>query len=171
MKRSIFILGLLVFLQTYAVCQDWKKIKPMISTCADVMKIFKTDKCNHPTTRLEFDDYRITIDFTTSERCEKNDLDAQFWNAPKGMVIYFLVSLKKGIELRDYAADISKYKKEPVSDVVGAYLYLNEKAGIRITTMDGKIIQNVFFYPPAGKKYRCSKLPNRKTSEKLKSVP
>lgn len=144
-KKIIFYSALLTIFATFCAettpAQKYREIKPLISTCEDIKRIFNVEKCDYPSSNFDFSDYGITVNFSTDE----NE-----WKINKGIVTEAIIVLKPIVKLSDYEKDYKDYKIETDGDLPDVKLYINDKQGIRLTVEEinsEKYVTSIYLYP------------------------
>lgn len=152
-SKSIILLSVLLFTSMVAPHRGWRGIVPLHSTCEDVKKALKVDKCSLPMSEYNLPDFRVVVFFSEDDRCK----DARGWRVPRGTVTSLVVSPAKEMCPSELGVNISSYKKLPDRDVVGMEGYDNDKEGITVNLFNG-FVQDIIFYPPtAEESLRCKR--------------
>lgn len=154
MKRILMTVGLTLLSHilvgsTYS--QSWKNIVPLKSTCEDIKKEWGVEECEYPLTRIKTDSHWITIKLTT-EKCDcvsKNSFNE--WLVAKGTVEWVSITLIDQIDLRQYKSKstFTSFKKTPVADLPGNYLYVDTKNGERLEVTSSNAIATIYLFPNA----------------------
>lgn len=146
MKSRAFLLSLLVIVTTIpASAKGWQGIIPLRSTCEDVKRTLKVDKCATPESEYDLPDLKVIIYFSQNRSC---DADPRAWRVPTGTVTSIIITPTKGMRPSELDIDISKYKKLGDSDVVGIERYESREEGVTVHLFNG-FVQTAFFYPPS----------------------
>jgi hypothetical protein len=150
-SQAVILLSLLLFTSMAASNKGWRGIIPLHSTCNNVKKALKVNKCSLPMSEYNLPDFRVVVFFSEDDRCE----DPRGWRVPQGTITSLVVSPTKEMCPSEFGINISNYKKLPDRDVVGMEGYDNDKEGVTVNLFNG-YVQNIIFYPPtAEENLRC----------------
>lgn len=153
MKYRVFILSLLVVITAIpASAKGWRGITPLRSTCEDVKRTLKVDRCTFPESEYNLPNFRVIIYFSQNQSC---DVTPRAWRVPPGTVTSIIISPTKEMRPSELDIDISKYKKLGDSDIDGMERFESREEGVTVHLFNG-FVQEVFFYPPSSdEKLRC----------------
>jgi hypothetical protein len=157
-KRLLFRFFIVLFVTVIpSTAQDGEilkllKIKPMVSTTADVLQIFGQGKAEENSTWYYFDDKSIEVIVSDGECTEG-------WLAPKDTVIEasaFFFSGKRLSELKD-KVNLTRLRVKKGFDVAGEKHYFDDVKGIKYEVNDEQNIWSSVTYYPSHKysKRRC----------------
>lgn len=131
---------MLITMQSQSNC--WRGITPLKSTCEDVKKVLKVDKCTLPIAEYTLPDFRVMVEFE-NETC---DAEPRAWRVPRGTVIALTISPRSELRPSEFGLDLSKYKKREGGDIVGLEHFDSEEEGVTVDLYRG-FVQNLFLYP------------------------
>ena len=147
---SILILAVFDFsvsAQESEVLSKLKKINLLKSTRDDIIRVFgEPEISTYPYFKsYSLKDGKVDIEYSTG-LCGNKNKDG--WNVPEFTVTRIFFDFKKPPNPKKYLNIHSKdFRKYPIKDVPGAFIYENEKIGIDYSiTRKGKI-ESVTFYP------------------------
>jgi hypothetical protein len=156
----IILIALFILFQFVAVSDSpncWRGITPLHSTCEDVKRILKVDKCILPSTEYTLPDFRVLVQFE-STNCAR---EPRVWHVPKGTVTAITLTLRKEMRPSEFGLDLSKYERREDDEIIGVEHYYNREEGVTVDLYRGAI-QHLFLYPrERDEKLRCAhKKPN-----------
>ena len=129
----------------------WQGITPLHSTCQDVKKILKVEKCTFPIVEYTLPEFRAMIEFE-NEPCAR---EAHGWRVSPGTVTAISLSPLKAMLPSDFGLDLSKYEKRDDGEIVGVVHYENRLEGVTAILYRG-FVQTLYLYPRASdEKLRC----------------
>jgi len=132
----------------------WRGITPLRSTCEDVKKLLKVDKCIFPRSEYTLPDFHIMVWFA-NEDCSA---DPHAWRIPKGTVTAIIVSPRDEMRPSEFGLDLSKYTKREDGEIVGIEHYTSEEEGVTVDLYRG-FVQNLFLNPrKSDENLRCKPL-------------
>ncbi len=141
---------------------QWKEIKPFVSNCEDLKRIFKINKCTFPTTKIETARFDLTVDFPKNVCGKKCNPKTNCWKVSKDTVLSTMVEptyLSETITLRDFGSDWL-FVKEPLPPYLDISKYTNADSGIALDVhTDGSVVGKIYFFPSRSdeEKYKCRK--------------
>ncbi|HWS56220.1 MAG TPA: hypothetical protein VN228_18915 [Pyrinomonadaceae bacterium] len=146
MKKAILsVLVSLAFAQaSRPPAEGWRGIVPLRTTCDDVKKALKVEKCGAPMSEYNVPGFRVVVFFSSSQCCD----DPAGWRVPPGTVTSLIISPVKKMRPPELGIDLSEYLKLPDRDVVGMEAYENRGRGIAVNLSDG-FVQDIIVAPPA----------------------
>ena len=148
------VIALLILCQSAASSDApncWRGITLLRSTCEDVKRTLKVERCVFPLSTYTLPDFRVLIEFE-NERCAGG---AQGWRVPKGTVTAITLSPRNEMLPSQLGLELSKYERGEASDVVGVEHYYSRKDGVRVELYRG-FVQNLFLSPKESEqKMRC----------------
>jgi hypothetical protein len=153
--------------------QEWRGIKVMRSSCQDVKRVLGVAKCEYPRSTYRMEGEVVEISFVSC-RCPIVCHDTNLrWNLPLDTVVGIHRELQSGTSVADFEVDRGKWTKTS-TDFIGEVIYSNEELGIRISAVDGRVL-NVTYYPPLEKNKqflcpKCSKTEPRNGKEEPRSL-
>jgi len=111
-------------LSAQSLGQDWRQLVPLPSTCEDIKRILKIEKCTFPVSNYDLPDFEVNISFEESEQKVKGD--------PKiaGIIILF----KKWPMLQNFESDLSSFELLPDDDIESGRIYKSACKGFSFTT-------------------------------------
>ncbi len=150
---------------------QWKELKPFVSHCDDVKRIFKIAKCTFPTTAIKTSRYNLTVNFPANICGKKCSSKTDCWKVSRDTIVSMTVESPFGSEdftLKDFDSVWDTYFdskwdtsfKEPVPYYPDLSRYTNEKKGIELEAYRfSNLIHKLRFFPSAEdkKKYKCGK--------------
>ena len=142
---------------------QWKEIKPFVSTCEDLERVFKIDKCTFPTTKIKTARFNLTVDFPKNVCGKKCRPKTNCWKVSRDTIVSMLVESPFGgddFTLKDFDLEWDAYAKEPVPYLPDLSKYTSEKKGIELEVYRiSNTIYKLRFFPSAEdkKKYKCEK--------------
>lgn len=140
--------GFLLVTALNTSAKGWQDITPLRSTCEDVKRILKVDRCDIPESEYQLPNLRVIIYFSPGEYC---DGDPYAWRVPRGTVTSLIISPTKKMCPSELKIDVSRYERLEDGDVVGSQRYASREEGITVLLFNG-FVQDIFFYPPAREK-------------------
>ena len=136
------LLSLLLVVTTQSRSNCWRGLTPLRSTCDDVKKTLKVDKCTLPVSDYTLPDFRVMIEFE-NETC---DTQPRAWRVPTGTVVALTLSPRNEMRPSEFGLDLSKYKKREGGEIVGMENYDSAEEGVTVELYRG-FVQNLFLYP------------------------
>lgn len=124
--------------------QEWRRIVPLHTTCDDVKAILKVDDCKIPVSNYKIANTAYNINFSNGD---------DEWNVPRGTVTGAIIRFQSDIKLKELGVDLEGFEIVPEDDLPNAWIYRNDKKGIRIsvqTMTDGgaeKYVTGIQLYP------------------------
>jgi hypothetical protein len=155
------LLGLLMCLglNVGPIGQDWKTIKPLHSTCEDVKRTLKVDKCVFPMSEYHVPGFRIVVFFSENKDCKEYP---RGWRVPPGTVTSVIVHPDEEILPSTLGFDISKYRRWEDGEIVGVEHYESPQEGVLVDLFHG-FVQTLYVRPNATQEHlRCEPLKNVK---------
>ena len=135
--------------------QRWHEIVPLHSTCDDVKRVLKIEKCE--TGSYEFEDERIFIWFA-SDPCNDG------WNVPRGTVTSIEVFPRKNLRLTDVGFQEGAFEDRS-KDSSGTIRYRNETSGVIASVRSDGTVQSIAYVPrKSDSNLRYSKGASQQTS-------
>jgi len=132
--------------ESICLAQGWQGIQPLRSTCDDVKKALKVDKCEYPESIYHLQDETLTVKFVTCPCPIKCDSAYGGWNVPFGTVAGIIRELHKPFSVTNF--DITgRQWTNLTTDMIGEVLYDDNQAGISLSTMDGNITKITYYAP------------------------
>lgn len=136
---------------------EWHGIIPLKSTRADVEKIlgkptFGSISPHAANYRTKTEKVHVLYSTGPCEIAPSNG-----WNIPEFKVISIHVYPDLGPSLADLKLDPHKFEKRPDPEIINETYYTNEKDGISITVMDGKVIRTSYFPQSKNDNLKCDK--------------
>lgn len=130
--KILWCVGIVLNLVGTCQAKEWRGIKPLYSTRADVERIFgpsikgcKTFACIY-----ELSSEIVFIHYANGAAC--GDESSSGWKVPINTVIEITVHFKTDRPLADFQIDESKYEKETDPHQPGWIYYTNREEGIKI---------------------------------------
>lgn len=142
MRLGLLALLFLMLVTMRSQSNCWRGITPLRSTCEDVKKILKMDKCTLPISEYTVPDFRVMVEFQ-NETC---DSEPRAWRVPKGTVTAITISPRNEMRPSEFGLDLSKYKKREDGEIVGVEHYDSQEEGVTVDLYRG-FVQNLFLYP------------------------
>jgi len=133
----------MLFLASSSSVQEWRGIKPLHSTRADVERLLGPAEKSYQVI-YELEAGNLTIEYSTG-RC--GGVKQEGWDAPEDTVVSYLFSPKVKQSLADLKLDEKKFKKVTNSHVSVIDSYIDDEDGILYEVQGGKVdfVEN---YPP-----------------------
>lgn len=154
MRLGFLAVLLLTFVTMGSQSNCWRGITPLHSTCEDVKKILKVERCTLPISNYTLPDFRVMIEFE-NENCDR---EARAWRVPKGTVTAITISPRNEMRPSEFGLDLSKFKKREDGEIVGVVHYDSEEEGVTVDLYRG-FVQNLFLYPrKSDETLRCKPL-------------
>ncbi len=136
----VVLLLLLISMQSQSNC--WRGITPLKSTCEDVKRVLKVDKCTLPISEYTLPDFRVMVEFE-NETCAS---EPRAWRVPRGTVTALTISPRNQLRPSEFGLDLSKYKQRQGGDIVGLQSYDNDEDGVTVELYHD-FVRNLFLYP------------------------
>jgi len=131
---------------------SWRGLVPLHSSCEDVKRILKVQKCESPPFEYSLPGYRVMIEFE-NESCAHN---SRAWRVPLETVTGMILSPKSATRPSELSLDLSVYEKHCDDEIEGLVHYERRQDGISFDLFNG-FIQTIFLYPRRDEeKMRCS---------------
>lgn len=143
---------------------QWKEIKPFVSKCNDLKRIFKIEKCTFPTTAIKTSRFELTVNFAKNVCGKKCNPRTDCWKVSNDTVLSISVVSPfsyDNVSLEDFAPDWENYVKESVPYYPDSLRYTYPEKGIELETYGYyRTISKLRLFPSLEdeKKYRCGKL-------------
>jgi len=162
MKKKLrlnFLLLILMLFSSYTLlsAHGFNGIIPLKSTCEDVKRILKVEKCEFPYSLYFLKDFTISIYYTKEKPSET---DKVCYKVPAGRVSSIRVSYNKQFPIKDFEYNV-KYAEGPFGDI-GTIAYENLEKGVSVFTVDG-VVGTAFFKPTLKQhrkfSYSCNPIP------------
>jgi hypothetical protein len=154
MRFVVTAFMLLMFITMRSQSNCWRGLTPLQSTCEDVKKVLKVDKCTLPISQYNLPDFRVMVEFE-NETC---DSEPRAWHVPKGTVTALTISPRHELRPSEFGIDLSKYKKREAGEIVELEHYDSEEEGVTVDLYRG-FVQNLFLYPRKSEsQLRCKPL-------------
>ena len=140
---------------------QWKEIKPFVSTCEDLKRVFKIDKCTFPTTKIKTARFSLTVDFPKNICSKRCNPKTGCWKVSKDTILSTLVDnpfSSDDVRFKDFAPDWQNYIKEPVPYLpdLSKYTYPERGIELEVQRISNTISKLKFFPSPEDeKKYKC----------------
>ena len=147
--RILMLVFFLSAAESICIAQGWKDIQPLRSTCDDVKKALKVDKCEYPDSIYRLSDETVTVRFVTCPCPISCDSAYGGWNVPFGTVAGIIRELHKPFSVTTFDINDRKWTKLS-TDMIGEVLYDDNEAGISLSTIDGNV-SKITYYPPLEK--------------------
>ena len=80
MRFGLPVFLILMFMTMRSQSNCWRGITPLQSTCEDVKKVLKVDRCTVPISEYTLPDFRVMVKFE-NESC---DSEPRAWRVPRG---------------------------------------------------------------------------------------
>ena len=142
MRLGLLAVLLLTLVTMSSQSNCWRGITPLHSTCEDVKKILKVDRCTLPISDYTLPDFRVMVEFE-NETCDR---EPRAWRVPKGTVTAITISPRNEMRPSEFGLDLSRYKKRDDGEIVGVVHYDSEEEGVTVDLYRG-FVQNLFLYP------------------------
>lgn len=141
-KVNLYVLYFVFFISAgFASAQGFKGLIPLESTCEDVKRILKVEKCSDPYSVYFFKDFIVGVYFKTDPPSEE---DRWCYNVPTGTVTSFTFSFNKRIPMEDFEYEL-KFAERIENDIV-TIVYDNREKGVGAYVHNG-LITRAFFGP------------------------
>jgi hypothetical protein len=143
-----FLLVLAVLITAHqTAAEEWRGIKPLSSTRADVMRVF--GECSDKETRCEFmfENEDISIDFAKTGNCER---------APADTVLLIQRRLRDAKTTKALGFDKRRFKSFDPSfpQKMGYRAFVDEKSGLLFKTLRGEVFE-IYYIPPYSDRQIC----------------
>ena len=161
-KMNLLLLILLVFFcGGYVRGQGFKGIIPLESTCEDVKRILKIEKCTFPLSVYYLKDFTVSIHYTKETSSEE---DKWCFKVPAGTVDSITVSYNKKFSIKEFEYEL-KYKEKLIDDI-DITVYENVEKGINVTSNNGFV--GIATFAPTPQQYRKLAYQCKSTCKKKK---
>jgi hypothetical protein len=157
MRLGVLAVILLTFVTMRSQSNCWRGITPLHSTCEDVKKILKVDRCTLPISEYTLPEFRVMVEFE-NETCDR---EPRAWRVSPGTVTAITVSPRKEMLPSEFGLDVSKYERREDGEIVGVVHYENRAEGVTAILYRG-FVQTLYLYPRASdEKIRCKPMKSR----------
>lgn len=146
MRRVLMFLFVLSACPALCFAQGWHGIQPLRSTCDDVKKALKVDKCEYPDSIYHLQDETVKVSFVTCPCPITCDSEYGGWNVPFGTVAGLTREPRKPLSVTEFEVTNSKWSKTS-TDMMGEVYYDDHEAGVRLSTVNGTILKITYYAP------------------------
>lgn len=138
--RSLLLAFAVVLTAQQAAAEEWRGIKPLSSTRADVVRVF--GECSDKTKECEFtlDNEDISIDFSTAENCH---------GLPADTVLLIKRALRNATTMTALGFDKRRFKSFDPSRPrnMGYRAIVDQKGGLLFKTLRGEVFEIYYIGP------------------------
>lgn len=158
MKKILLCACLILSASILSEAMDWRGIKPLHSTRADVKRLLgpSVGQCEDPNCLYVLENETVFIIYATGAPCNVDDA-ASAWNVPRDTVIEITVHIKgrDGRPLSELRIDECKYKKIADPENPGLIYYINGEDGVGIEVGGDRYYAITYFQEAQDNKLRC----------------
>lgn len=151
---NILLVTLVILLQCAVVSNRpncWRGLSPLHSTCKDVKRILKVEKCTPPLAEYTLADFRVLIQ-VESTSCTGG---SRAWRVSRGTVTAIILTPRKQMRPSEFGLDLSKFERREDEEIIGVEHYYNRKEGVTVDLYRGAV-QHLFLHPTqSDEKLRC----------------
>lgn len=140
--KSMLLSFLLMCVTSSGQPNSWRGITPVRSTCEDVKKILKVEKCSLPISEYTLPDYRVRVSFANDD-CASSQLA---WRVPKGTVISLVITPRHAMTVSQFGIDLARFDRRRGEEIVGVEHYDNVQEGVSVELFQG-LLTNVVLSP------------------------
>lgn len=120
--------------------QGFKGIVPLESTCEDIKRILRVEKCDFPQSIYRLKEYTVSVSFYENKPIGKNkDLCYQI---PAGRVIGLTVSYNKHIRIAEFEYELKFAQK--LNNDIDTEVYKNEANNVSVFSNNGLVETAIF---------------------------
>lgn len=139
--RAFLLVFAIVIWAQQTAAEEWRGIKPLSSTRADVVRVF--GECSNKEKECEFtlENEDISIDFSSAENCQR---------APADTVLSITRALRNATTVKALGFDKRRFKSFDPSKPrnMGYRAFVDEKAGLLFKTLRGEVFEIYYIAPP-----------------------
>lgn len=146
--RVFLVVFAFVVTAQLAVAQEWRGIKPLKSTRADVMRVFGECSDKEKPCAFMFEDEEIWIDFSSAENCH---------GAPADTVLLLKRVLGNTTTIAALGVDKRRFKSFDPSDRrnMGYRAFVDENSGLLFKTLRGEVFE-IYYIGAKSERQVCS---------------
>lgn len=111
MRKLLILVFFLAAVESICLAQGWQGIQPLQSTCDDVKKALKVDKCEYPDSIYRLPDETVTVRFVTCPCPITCDSAYGGWNVPFSTVAGIIRELHKPFSVTNFDVNSKKWTK------------------------------------------------------------
>lgn len=144
---------MLLFLLPTTLCQSsfrpWRGLVPLKSTCEDVKRFLKVEKCEFPFSEFKLQDTRVVVYFSSCRCCGQ-------WRVKRGVVTSIAIYPLIGQRVSELNLG-SGFVRVPDEEITGGTRFINKSEGVTIYSV-GNTINEILIYPTSrDQRLRCLK--------------
>jgi len=154
-----------------ASAQGWRGLLPMRSTCRDVERVLGEGACGREQAAYDLPGESVWFNFSV-DGCGGGRLSERY-EVPTGTITGISVSLRgdKIVTLADLKADLARFEKKDVSDMIGVYKYVSREVGMYVQATGDGVVGNYAYFPPSSyDNLRCQPTPEPDSAENQKRL-
>ena len=145
--RSLLLAFAVVIAVQRAVAEEWRGIKPLQSTRADVVRVLGECSDKQKPCEFVFENEDITIDLGNAQTCH---------GVPPDTVLFIKRVMRKATTIKALGFDKRRFKSfDPsIPRNMGYRAFVDEKAGLLFKTLHGEVFE-IYYIPPYSDRQVC----------------